>query len=77
MFQIHQVQGIQENTLNTGCIKNSTIKNTYLSMQLNVELYKNYTHFQALNTIVLLNSKIHLLPHFIFFNVLKLVELQF
>lgn len=46
-------------------------------MQLNVELYKNYTHFQALNTIVLLNSKIHLLPHFIFFNVLKLVELQF
>lgn len=46
-------------------------------MQLNVELYKNYTHFQALNTIVLLNSKIDLLPHFIFFNVLKLVELQF
>ena len=46
-------------------------------MQLNVELYKNYTHFQALNTIVLLNSKIYLLPHFIFFNVLKLVELQF
>ena len=30
---------VRKNLLNTGCIKNSTIKNTYLSMQLNVENY--------------------------------------